>query len=68
MNYLLLLLPLPLFVASYCYRVKYQRMLGSGKIPVIINAKRKTAMFLMLGLTSLCLMLMMMASFWTVQA
>lgn len=68
MNYLLLLLPLPLFVASYCYRIKYQRMLGSGKIPVIINAKRKTAMFLMLGLTSVVLVLLMMTSFWTIQA
>ena len=51
MKYLFLLLPIALLILSWFYNVKYNKMKNTGKIPVIVAARRNTTLFLLLALT-----------------
>lgn len=51
MKYLFLLLPFSLLMLSWFYHNKYNRMKNTGKIPVIVAAKRNTTLCLVLALT-----------------
>lgn len=51
MKYMFLLLPVSLLFLSAFYHARYKRMKDTGKIPVIIAAKRNTTVCLLLALT-----------------
>jgi len=51
MKYLFLLLPFSLLILSWFYHTKYNRIKGTGKIPVIVAAKRNTTLCLILAFT-----------------
>ncbi|MGN6181614.1 MAG: hypothetical protein ACTHNW_20700 [Mucilaginibacter sp.] len=51
MKYLFLLLPFSLLMLSGFYYAKYNRIKDTGKIPVIVAAKRNTTLCLLLALT-----------------
>lgn len=54
MKYLFLLLPFSLLILSWFNNLKYNKMKNTGKIPVIIAARRNTTLFLLLALTITC--------------
>jgi hypothetical protein len=60
MRYLFLLLPVALLVLSMFYNNKYKKMKGTGKVPVIIAARRNTALCLALALTTTFVILLIL--------
>ena len=50
MAYLLLLLPLFLFMLSYKKRLRFNRLKGTGRVPDIMNAHRQMALFSVLAI------------------
>jgi len=54
MKYLFLLLPFSLLNLSLFYSIRYNKVKDTGKIPVIIAARRNTTLFLVLALTITC--------------
>ena len=50
MEYLLLLLPLFLFMLSYKKRLRFNKLKGTGRVPDIISAHRQMALFSVLAI------------------
>jgi len=51
MNYLILLPAAGFLGLSYFYHNKYKKLQNTGKIPVLVTARRNTNIFLVLGLS-----------------
>jgi len=51
MNYLILIPAAGFLAISYFYHEKYKKLQNTGKIPVLVTARRNTNIFLVLALS-----------------